>query len=344
MYKKLIAMILACTMLVSISPAVAADNASASPTVEEILAEYHKTAFEEKRADEVGTAMAYSLRNGTDGKTLEQETVDTLNSAGYEAYNVTSANYSTLENQLQTDFSDIGLDPNGSYIIVVTGEDSATNDATGNNTRAVVPAPDPGGDYFIYTYNGTTYKMRYVTVTGSDNSYYTQASYCDLLENYGDSFLDRLLDAGITAYIDALNQYVSFGTILSILGLPDYVNRYETSTSILRYDATSQWTRSYIQVWEASRESWVYASCVEFVDMESELNGKVFDKNQNDYIDIDESQINQRVYSSNYSNYNQRKQDAVLGYTMATVIYNKVGNITYRYDNTVVAYHSGNFV
>ena len=41
MYRKLIAMILACTMLVSISPAVAADNASASPTVEEILAEYH---------------------------------------------------------------------------------------------------------------------------------------------------------------------------------------------------------------------------------------------------------------------------------------------------------------
>ena len=47
--------------------------------------------------------------------TPARPTVETLNEAGYEAYNVTADNYDTLEDQLQTDFAEMGLDPNGSY-------------------------------------------------------------------------------------------------------------------------------------------------------------------------------------------------------------------------------------
>lgn len=44
MKKRFIALFIIFTMLVSISPAVAADDTSARPTVEEILSDYHQAA------------------------------------------------------------------------------------------------------------------------------------------------------------------------------------------------------------------------------------------------------------------------------------------------------------
>lgn len=79
--KKLTAMLLIFAMLVPFSPAVAADEMSAKPTVEEILSEYHQKAFEQEMQGDTDTASAWSRRGGST-KTLEQETVDTLNNAG----------------------------------------------------------------------------------------------------------------------------------------------------------------------------------------------------------------------------------------------------------------------
>ena len=94
MYKKMIAIFLSCVMLVSISPAVAAEDAPAKPTIEEILSEYHQKAFDAQIIGEVQTAAANSRHSGSYSKTLEEETVDTLNAAGYEAYNITADNQS----------------------------------------------------------------------------------------------------------------------------------------------------------------------------------------------------------------------------------------------------------
>lgn len=52
MYKKLIAILLSCVMLVSISPAVAAEDATEKPTVEEILNDFHQAAFAAQSANE----------------------------------------------------------------------------------------------------------------------------------------------------------------------------------------------------------------------------------------------------------------------------------------------------
>ena len=110
--KKIVSLLLILTMLVTLSPAVAADDSSATPTVEEILNSYHVKAFEAKIAEERDGASTYSRRSGTE-KTPEEEAVDELTAAGYEAYNVTPENYYSLEEALHTDFSTLGLDPRG---------------------------------------------------------------------------------------------------------------------------------------------------------------------------------------------------------------------------------------
>lgn len=345
MKKRMIALFLTLAMLVPLTPAVAADDTVPRPTVEEILSEYHQKAFEAEAAQQTGRASANSRGAGSSEKTLEEETVDTLNAAGYEAYNVTSENYEALEAQLQTDFADMGLDLDSSYIIVISGEeDSAANHARIPNPNVGnVQAPDGGPTYFEYTYGGTTYSMRYVTVTSLQDASYRKSSSHDLLDTYFDSVLDRLLEAGTTAYLDALHKFIPFGTLASILGLSDYLNRYETSESSLNYFACTVWTRSYIQVWNNFYEDWTNASCVEYVDMQSKISGYLFDKKTGQYIDVDDKQINKREHSNDYYNYEQRKFDAVVGYTLHSVECDVVGSISYYYNDTRIAYHHQNF-
>ena len=128
-------LILACIMLVSISPVVAADTMSNQPTIEEILNEYHQKVFDGQMPNETGNARAYSPRN--EEKTPEEETVDALNEAGYEAYHVTEDNYATLENTLKTDFEEMGLDPSCSYIVAISGK-----------TRKPLQTPTPEWEIF----------------------------------------------------------------------------------------------------------------------------------------------------------------------------------------------------
>ena len=125
--KKIISLILICCMVMPMICASAADMPEAQPTIEEILNSYHQKAFEAQAAETRSGASTWSSRSG---KTLEEETVDELTAAGYEAYNVTSENYEALEEALQTDFASMGIDPEGSYIIVISGEEPA---APGNN-------------------------------------------------------------------------------------------------------------------------------------------------------------------------------------------------------------------
>lgn len=72
-----------------------------TPTIEEILNDYHSKAFEAQTAQE--EAGTYSRSASGTVKTLEQETVEQLTAAGYEAYNVTGDNFDSLEDSLQTD-------------------------------------------------------------------------------------------------------------------------------------------------------------------------------------------------------------------------------------------------
>ena len=346
MKKKIIALTLIFAMLVPFVPATAAEETAARPTVEEILSQYHQAAFEAEMNGE--ESAAYSPRAGSNEPTLEQQTVDTLNEAGYEAYNVTADNYDTLEEQLQTDFADMGLDPEGSYIIVIHGEEEQPRNGNARLGDLILPPHEwepgagAGGD-FEYTYNGITYKMRYVTVTSQNDSNYHLTSDYDLLANYSEAFLDNLLDLGIEAYLNAVFKRVQLGTILSILNVPDLTRIYRTSESVLHYYAATDWNRSYIQVWNSFYEDWCNASCVEYVDMQAKISGYLYNSATGATIDVENRLVSCREYSANYNNSTQRKIDAVIGYIGNYVQGDVVGSITYTLGDKVVAYHHQNF-
>ena len=348
MCKKLIAMILACTMLVSISPAVAAENASAKPTVEEILNEYHRAAFEAQCTDDAATAATYSPRSGHSSKTLEQETVDTLNAAGYEAYNVTPANYNTLEGQLNTDFADMGLDPEGSYIIVIHGEDSDnSNTANSNGSRAIVPAPDPGGtpSSFNYTYNGTTYTMRYVTVTAAENLALAQISNpVQLLDICPEDLTSEVLNLilSVSSLIPALSIYSSEITLLSLL-ISTIPNAEITRPRSLTYKAKSSWYAKYTQVYHSGNEEWKLCAGVEYVIPQYEIEYDFTDP-LTGLWDVEEVQGQlTTIYSEHYYDNEYIKQVAAMAFEYNTFSMDAVDRVVYEYYGSVIATHYRNW-
>ena len=311
MKKRLIALAILVCMLVSVSPTVAADDTVPRPTVEEILSEYHEKAFEEKAAERSGGVSAYSRGATNSGKTLEEETVDTLNAAGYEAYNVTSANYETLEAQLQTDFADMGLDPDGSYIITISGDENSPS----NNARLVpgtVPTlpPDGGGPaFFTYTYNGKSYSMRYVTVTQTANDDLGCVSDpINLLKEYGavDTWED--LEIPITL-LSAIPKFSWVGNVYSLL-TPLILNTSPRQTSTLELQTTSSWTVKYTQVYNMATRKWQKRASVEYVDMSYFLNYIYYSSAENGYVQDTFEGKYATVYSELYNDTEKMKENA----------------------------------
>lgn len=137
--KKVIALILVCCMVLPMFSASAVEESAARPTIEEILNGYHEKAFAAQTAEENGGASTYSRSGSGSSQTLEQETVAELTAAGYEAYHVTGDNYEALEETLHTDFAEMGLDPNSSYVVIISGEESDNNPNSNPNSRVIDP-------------------------------------------------------------------------------------------------------------------------------------------------------------------------------------------------------------
>ena len=323
-------------MLVSISPAVAADDASARPTVEEILNEYHEKAFVTQITDEACITTTYSPRSGSVTKTLEQETIDILTAAGYEAYNITPSNYHSLEDKLNTSFQGMGLDPEGSYIIVLHGDDSDTSSAAnGIGSRAIVPAPDPGSSTFTYTYNGTTYTMRYVTVTATSGSYMLASSTYTLDPNYWD-------EAGIMdvfgTYLfyaaDSLSEKIPIGTIASLLF--DWMqddNYTALDPGTLTLHAATTWTCDTIQILNNASSQWRTVQASAYAVSHARCVGYVYNPDINDSVWHDGTELSNRCFSPKYTNYSQRKLDAVTAYRNGTRSYDLTGDICFYFGN-----------
>lgn len=280
MKRKMIALFLIFTMLASLSPAVAADATSAPPMVEEILSEYHQKAFEAQTRGETDATSTWS-RWGGSTKTLEQETVDTLTAAGYEAYNVTADNYETLEAELKTDFAGMGLDPEGSYIVVIHGEDPGeTTPTSGQSTFSLSPIPEEvqlpsdgdGSTYFEYTHDGTTYYMRYVTIIPTTQNGMTEESdYAVQPDMFWENTFGEIVNTGLVslaekAIEEASEKAVPLGLVFSIL--EDWFtdeNFRVLGPGNITILADSSWTCNLIQIWTASTNCWDTAQCSEYV-------------------------------------------------------------------------------
>lgn len=340
MKRKLTAMILVFAMLASLFPAVAADTMSATPTVEEILSEYHRKAFEAQIQGDTETASTWSRRSGN-AKTLEQETVDTLTEAGYEAYNVTAYNYETLGEELQTDFVDMGLDPEGSYIIVIDGEDPTESTSSGGaSTYNVSPnpkiiGPPDGGSPYDYVYNGITYSVRFVSVVST--SEVTNLNKNTIFSREDSFWLDKLvkglaetalitgIDKGVTHVTGCPVPVATFASLL--IDAVDNTVYTELESGMLPIHATTTWTLNAVQVWSDFYGVWKTTQYSASATSRAKCAGYLEDPATSESTWHEGPEFSNTRYSAKYNNMSDRKLDAVLAFRANTKVYDRTGDI-----------------
>lgn len=342
MKKKMIALMLIFAMLVPLSPAVAADENVSQPTIEEILNGYHEKAFAAHITEENGGASTYSRSAGSE-KTLEEETVDELTAAGYEAYHVTGDNYEELEASLKTDFASMGLNPEGSYIVVISGEDNSEH-APSSNARVVDP---PNYDYvdegvghptFSYTYNENTYTMRYVTVTAADYSVLGKTSPVELLDEYDTH--DLLEDSAIPiSIVSSLGIFPVTSTLYSIVsGIASFST--ETQSESLEYRGGTSWTVEYIQVYDFSNAEWEIRASVEYATMRYFLTHTYYDESTNQFEQESTNGTYGTIYSYYYFDTAAMKEFAAIATERYGRFLDRINSVEYKIEDKIVITHT----
>lgn len=322
-------LVLLVTMAVPVFAATNDTESAETRTVEEILNEYHEKSFAADMEEENGGTSVYSRQAGS-GKTLEEETVEELQAAGYEAYNVTSSNYDSLESSLNTDFEDLGLEPSGSYIIVISGEETEN---TGNpNSRTGGEGPDQdlvdpgGGDSFLYYYEpfDTYYTMRYFWVT-----YDTVSATSNVVSTQGATYANTLATSDITGSVTSNSIYTSsktLGTLRSLWGLDTSVT-YSSPT--LSVTCSVDWTRKYVQVYDQSVGAWETTTYYEYASTKSVFAGKYRNDSTSSYNTISYTGY-ATIYSPNYGDDEYLKLKAVMFYSAINPTYDRTHEIQVR--------------
>lgn len=299
--------------------------ASETVSIEEILGEYHEKLVSSWSSLDAQSAVYNSQQSTSNHKTLEEETVDILTATGYEAYNVISSNREALERELQTDFSDIELDLGESYIVVISGdEDSVDTQVSSLPEQDIID--DGGGESFTFYYSpsGKTYTMRYLTVTG--RTYYL-SKQVDLMQTLGETIINNMLNTSVTAFLDSVSSSLKLGTVASLFGL-DITAKYSTRSSALAVMGSSLWTRRYIQVWDEGVSAWCTTSYSEYAHTNTACTG-LFYNESTQFSDSYHWETNDDIYSPNYYNTTQLKQNAVAAFLYGSSGMNdRTGNIS----------------
>lgn len=277
MLKRILGIFLCFTMLFLATFPVTAVNSEettggdteATPTIESILNDYHAKSAALSAAS-TADASTYSRTVSEDPQDqLKQETIAELYAAGYAAYDLNSSTYQSLERQLSTDFSAMGLDPDGSYIVVISGEEDTQNQTSpGNNSRVITLPPHvwEGDDvpYFSYTYNGTVYNMRYLTVTGSYDNGLAARVEIDLINDFTGTKFEKLMHSVVAVATSAVEDFLYLDTISALISYP--IPEPEDSDS-MDFEAGSVWSVKYMQVCNVGDDEWVSSASVEYVSM-----------------------------------------------------------------------------
>lgn len=305
-------------------------------SLETILNQFH---YQSSLASTNSSRSASYSSNSSDSTLLDDlriDTVETLQSAGYIAFDVNQNTYDYVEQTLNTDLSQICPDSTGTYIIVISGEETLDS---------VNPASSIGGSAgasFQYTYNGTSYTLRYLTVTANDNGSYYKSSYYDVLKSKTGDFIVRCLDTLISIALDQIEEKIPLGTIASILGLSvGNINIDKPMTAILH--ANSGWTRVYTQIMIPDTGEWFLGSSTEFVQCVTYMSGDYYNATTNTSTNIPENRVTKINKSTYYSNPDWKKQNAVLGYLRGSTIFDTTGKVEYEYGGDVVITHLVNF-
>ena len=316
--------------------AVAADEPASQLTIEEILNEYHQKAMEAQTFSKSDSATTWSRNNSSNTKTLEQETVETLTLAGYEAYSVTASNYGQLEADLNTDFAEMGLDPDSSYIMVINDEASqiSVGRAAGGSDIVQNPGDMDGGSGIRYTYEGTTYTMRSVTIaSNADSCLRLSTSYAFLEENDSADYISDVLSFLASWGIDSvcyglpvtgvytLWQNWSVDEVYSVLD--------ESKPNLL---AATSWTLRYTQVWDDALGRWVTSQCSSYANTNARVTGYVYNNESAEFDVIDSGNKSVTVYSSYYNSYEYYAL-AARGF-IEGVIYRDYANVGFYFFNS----------
>ena len=307
--------------------------------------------------------------DGQQGVMIKQSTINQLTEARYSAYDLNPATLSNLENSLNTDFSAMDLDPTGSYIIVVSGEDQPSAEVSpitppggtnicGIGDGVVLPPihvydPDqpPGGDTFAYTYNGTTYLMRYVTILSSDmrSELYVEQAYSlssiDYLDRFINVFPDTVLSIAslLADEVPILSTLSTLADIASLIGnscdvlFNGPLTSLDPETLVLR--SATAWTRSYIQVYNSELSRWHTAQWSSYANSRAHFDGGyVLPDNSDEPIQFGGISQSLTTYSPFYNNPSERKYRAVLGYNGGYILGDGTNDIHFYFvcpDGTV---------
>ena len=338
--KRFLAVLLVVAMMVSMGAGVgvaednraqvkdgAADQAKSQLSINEIIDQYHSQLKEVSASFDFKSSAGRSISSLQSAKAeVKSQTISLLASAGYTAYDVNPSSFNDVGEMLQTDLGRMGLNPNYSYIVIVGDDESNTQ------TRGV-------GSPFSYTYNGTIYSLRYLTIAATDDSNYGKVSTVDVLQSSNNTLIQNCLDTAISLMIGSISE--ALGVVASICGLS--VSMFSPAqTSTLYLNGGTNWTRVFTQVWSASASQWFPGSCVEYVHCTSYMSGLYYSASQNRYVSVPQNAKNITKYSSKYSDTTWRHQKAVLAY-INYIEYDVVGDVKYYYGGSVKITHREDF-
>lgn len=339
MFKKATALILFFAMLLGIGPSVyAAQKDEPAPaevtevrTVEDILNDYHDKIFDLETQSDSGTST-YS-RSAQTADSITQDTVNELQSAGYEAYHVNADSYTEVEETLQTDLSAMGVTEDGNFIIVVSGEIEKHNTGISPASDILLPPHTEGGSgsEFTYTYNGTSYQMRYLTISSSSsNGTRVQSTYTLAPSFWLEEGIMDIAAVTLCAMADKLYKKLPIGTIASLVGGWFLDGNYtELDPGTLTIHAATAWTANVIQVYKSSSSSWKNAQCSAQAVSSAYFAGYEFNTNPNSPTQFvgEVSSITNK--SPLYSSASTRKLNAAKAYVAGNISYDRTGDIDF---------------
>lgn len=243
-------------------------------------------------------------------------------------YTLNKDNVEEVESELLTDFSQMGINfdgenKNATFLITLEG----TTEISDIDTQSTISSTTS------YTYNGTTYYLRMLTLTATDYSSYKKSSTTDLLTSKTKTFVQSLLNAALERVISSASSVL--GNIYSLLGLDISDYGAQDDGTYINASFGASWRRVYRQVWTSSN-TWQSGSCVECAVCTYALQSYLYNSSSNKYVTSSASDSYTK-YSSYYYNTDWQKENAVKGYLNGTIYYDKTGNVSYTVKGSTVA-------
>lgn len=307
------------------------EEESVPPSIESILDDYYKRIFDEQSKANANIST-YSNSDNRFNE-IKQETITSLCDAGYLAYDVNPDTYNEIEEELKTDFGQINLEPTGSYIVIVSGEDDG---AGASNAAKSLSSDGTASTSFTYEYSGHTLTMRYLTVTAANYSKLGMTDYVSLKAESSDS-LNRVINTALSVAMDSVFSPIPIGTIASLFG--DIITWKDSQRATFLYFAGTNWTRVYTQVLEESN-IWLSWLRVEYVTTANWVTGSVYNSRTNSYEPVKTNRTVHREYTEHYSDTRWRKLQAAIAWFRGSFgINERIGDVYYSYGNSTLITH-----